>query len=72
MMVSHDADPIKTSWLETTPTLHISTLFRASSISSLRESTLAAIAWLVDLVVWYHLKKPRSSVSVKHKIRCAD
>lgn len=41
---------------KTKPTLHISTLLSASSISSLRESTFAAIAWLLDLVAWYHLQ----------------
>lgn len=39
----------------TEPTLHISTLLRASSISSFRESTLADMVGLLDLVAWYHL-----------------
>lgn len=37
-------------------TLHISTLLSASSISSLSESTLAAMAGLVDLVACNHLQ----------------
>lgn len=41
------------------PTLHISTLLRASSISSLRESALAAMAWLLDFVAWYHLQSEK-------------
>lgn len=40
---------------KTKQTLHISTLLRASSISSLRESALATTAWLLDFVAWYHL-----------------